>query len=59
MGGLDRSLAFTALLEFEWFRRADMRAGDKYIAALLEDFRASAETNIWKFAQVWGREVAG
>lgn len=57
MSDLDPSLAFTALLEFEWFRRSDSRDSGKYIAALLADFRASGEKNIWAFAQAWGREV--
>ena len=50
---IDRSLAFTALLEHEWFRRSDSRDSGDVITALLDDFYASPETNIWNFARTW------
>ena len=56
---IDRSLAFTALLEFEWFRKAPMDAGSKYIDAFLTDYYASGATNIWHYAQEWGHPMTG
>lgn len=56
---IDRSLAFTALLEFEWFRRMEMRQGTEVITAFLDDFYASPDTHIWHYAQQWGHPQTG
>jgi hypothetical protein len=51
---LDRSLAFTALLEL-WpgYGRLVDREATALIDQLLADFRASGDLNMWRFAVTW------
>lgn len=56
---LDPSLAYTVLLEFEWFRRLALPESTAWINALLEDWYASAETSMYVFGMAWGREQTG
>ena len=58
MGYMDRSLAFTALLELDTgFRRLDMRQAGDRISALLRDFYLQSEdpggVNMWDFTRAW------
>jgi hypothetical protein len=55
MGGLARSLAFTALLEFRWFAKGSDPEG-KAVTALLADWDAASRPPFWDFAMAWGLE---
>lgn len=57
---VDRSLAFTALLEWNWFRQATSRDGEQHITRFLEDYYGQESIrNIWDFAQDWGNPETG
>lgn len=52
---LDRSAAFTALLEFcPWFGRLSMDESSETITRFLDEFRASGSTDMAAYAKRWG-----
>lgn len=60
---IDRSLAFTALLEFEWFRKTESRAGENVVTAFLDYYYGLCATavtehrqppNMFEEAREWG-----
>lgn len=52
---IDRSLAFTALLEFPEFRQTESKEGSRIISLFLADWYESGETDMWKYSQKWAR----
>jgi hypothetical protein len=51
---LDRSLAFTALLETDpSFRQTDMQQGSAQVTRLLTDYYASGETDMYTYTKNW------
>ena len=51
---LDRSAAFTALLEFcPWFGRTESRKAEAVVTRFLADFYASGETDMAAYARRW------
>jgi hypothetical protein len=56
---IDRSLAFTALLEFGWFARMRSEEGTQVITRFLDSYYAACElsetvpANIWEYAKTW------
>jgi hypothetical protein len=54
-GGMGRSLAFTALLEHQWFAKGSDRDGEA-VTHLLEDWNAAGRPDFWEFAKSWGHK---
>jgi hypothetical protein len=51
---LDRSAAFTALLEFwPWFGKLGMDEAGRIITRFLDDFYASGSTDMAAYAKTW------
>ena len=57
---LDRSAAFTALLEFcPWFGKTESRAAEAVVTRFLEGFDASGETDMAAYARRWAASAGG
>jgi hypothetical protein len=52
---LDRSAAFTVLLEQPWFRGMEAREAENVTTEFLNDFYASGSKDMWTFCQSWSR----
>jgi len=50
---MERSLAFTALLESDHFRQMEARAGDAEVTRFLADYHASGSRDMWTFGREW------
>jgi len=50
---IDRSLAFTALLEIPAFRALEGREGERVVTAFLADWYQAPDTDMYRYAMAW------
>lgn len=67
-GGMARSLAFTALLEFAWFRKMESRLGGHIVTQLVSDYENDTAfqrrhgrqpKTLWEYTKGWVKLTRG